>query len=120
MRDVVHGPPGLVVDLVALAAVPGGLVVRPVEAGAVRAEADGHGRLVHRLAALVVAEDGHVLHRVVDVLEHGGEVLVLQPLDGQEAVAAVEAGGRPAWGKKIRPRLICRVAIFGGGGGFLG
>ncbi len=47
---------------------PGRLVVGPVEGGAVRAEADGHRGLVGGLAALVVAHDAHVLHRVVDVL----------------------------------------------------
>ncbi len=43
-------------------------MVRPVERGAVRAEADGDRGLVGGLAALIVANDADVLHRVVDVL----------------------------------------------------
>ena len=59
------------VHLVALRAVAHGSVVRGVEHGAVLAEAYGDGGAVGGLAALVVADDVGVFHRVAEILQGG-------------------------------------------------
>ena len=56
------------VHLVALCAVAHGSVVGGVEHGAVLAEADGDGGAIRGLAALIVAHDVGVFHRVAEIL----------------------------------------------------
>ena len=59
------------VHLVALRAVAHGSVFGGVEHGAVLAEAYGDGGLVGGLAALIVAHNVGVFHRVAEILQGG-------------------------------------------------
>jgi len=90
---VVASSPGVVPVAVALAAVADRVVA--IEAGALRGEADGEGRLLVGAAVLVLADHGYLLHRMQDVAELQAPVL---PVNLVGALDAQIEGWRTIWG----------------------